>query len=107
MASRGALLGAIEIADRIRPEPRSALATIHGMGARTVLLTGDALAAAESVAAQLGISEVAADLLPEDNRSYIQRLAAAHRIVAMLGDGINDAPTSEARRLVLAHGRDV
>jgi heavy metal translocating P-type ATPase len=104
VASRGALLGAIEIADRIRPEARSAIATIHGMGARTVLLTGDARAVAESVAAQLGISEVAADLLPEDKRSYIQRLAAAHRIVAMVGDGINDAPALIEAQVGVAMG---
>jgi heavy metal translocating P-type ATPase len=104
VAGRGALLGAIEIADRIRPEARSAIATIHGMGARTVLLTGDARAVAESVAAQLGISEVAADLLPEDKRSYIQRLAAAHRIVAMVGDGINDAPALIEAQVGVAMG---
>jgi P-type E1-E2 ATPase len=74
------------------------------MGARTVLLTGDARAVAESVAAQLGISEVAADLLPEDKRSYIQRLAAAHRIVAMVGDGINDAPALIEAQVGVAMG---
>jgi P-type Cu+ transporter len=104
VSKRGALLGAIEIADRIRPEARSAIATIHGMGARTILLTGDARAVAESVAAELGISEVAADLLPEDKRSYIQRLAAAHRIVAMVGDGINDAPALIEARVGVAMG---
>lgn len=104
VARVGALLGAIEIADRIRPEARSAVAAIHGMGARTVLLTGDARAVAESVAAQLGISEVAADLLPEEKRSYIQRLAGAHRIVAMVGDGINDAPALIEAQVGVAMG---
>jgi heavy metal translocating P-type ATPase len=92
VARAGILLGAIEIADRLRPEARSAIAAIHDMGVRTVLLTGDARAVAERVAAQLGITEVAADLLPQDKRVYVQRLAGAHRVVAMVGDGINDAP---------------
>ena len=104
LARGGALLGAIEIADRIRPEARSAVAAIHGMGARTVLLTGDARAVAESVAAELGIAEVAADLLPEDKRAYIQRLAGAHRIVAMVGDGINDAPALIEAQVGVAMG---
>jgi len=104
VARGGALLGAIEIADRIRPEARNAIATIHGMSARTVLLTGDARAVADSVAAELGISEVAADLLPEDKRLYIQRLAAADRIVAMVGDGINDAPALMEARVGVAMG---
>ncbi len=88
----GVLLGAIEIADRVRPEARDAIAAIHAMGARTVLLTGDARVVADSVAAQLGVTEVAADLLPEDKRDYIQRLTLERRVVAMVGDGINDAP---------------
>ncbi len=92
VARRGALLGVIEIADRVRPEARSAIAAIHAMGMRTVLLTGDARAVAESVAAQLGIVEVVADLLPEGKRAYIERLAGAGHVVAMVGDGINDAP---------------
>lgn len=65
------LLGAVEIADRVRPEAEPAINAIHALGAQTVLLTGDAKAVAGSVAAQLGISEVAADLLPEDKQAYI------------------------------------
>jgi P-type Cu+ transporter len=104
VARGGVLLGAIEIADRIRPEARSAIAVIHAMGARTVLLTGDARAVAESVAVQLGIAEVAADLLPEQKRAYVQRLAGAHRIVAMVGDGINDAPALIEAQVGVAMG---
>ncbi len=92
VARGGVLLGAIEIADRVRPEARDAIATIRAMGVRPVLLTGDARAVAESVAAELGIAEFIADLLPEDKRDYIQRLTLEGRIVAMVGDGINDAP---------------
>ena len=104
VARAGILLGAIEIADRIRPEARRAIAAIHAMGARTVLLTGDARAVAESVAAQLGITEVAADLLPEDKRAYVERLTGGHRIVAMVGDGINDAPALIEAQVGVAMG---
>jgi P-type E1-E2 ATPase len=98
------LLGAIEIADRVRPEALSALAAIHALGVRTVLLTGDNRAAADSVAAQLGISEVGADLLPEDKRAYIERLVGDRHIVAMVGDGINDAPALIAAQVGVAMG---
>ena len=104
VARAGVLLGAIEIADRIRPEARSAIAAIQAMGARTVLLTGDARAVAEGVAGELGITEVAADLLPEDKRAYVQRLAGARRIVAMVGDGINDAPALIEAQVGVAMG---
>lgn len=104
VARAGILLGAIEIADRLRPEARSAIAAIQAMGARTVLLTGDSRAVAESVAAQLGITEVAADLLPEDKRIYVQHLAGARRIVAMVGDGINDAPALVEAQVGVAMG---
>jgi len=104
VARDGALLGTIEIADRVRPEARSAISAIHAMGVSTVLLTGDARAVAESVAAGLGIAEVAADLLPEDKRVYVQRLVGEHRIVAMVGDGINDAPALMQAQVGVAMG---
>ncbi len=104
IARSGALLGAIEIADRVRPEARSALAAIRAMGARTVLLTGDAKEVAEAVAAPLGIAEVTADLLPEEKRAYVQRLVGARRVVAMVGDGINDAPALIEAQVGIAMG---
>jgi heavy metal translocating P-type ATPase len=104
VAREGILLGAVEIADRIRPEAQKAIAAIHALGVRTVLLTGDARAVAESVAAQLGISEVAADLLPEDKRAYVQRLVGERRIVAMVGDGVNDAPALVEAQVGVAMG---
>ncbi len=104
VARGGALLGAVEIADRVRPEARSAIAAIHAMGVRTVLLTGDTREAAESVAAQLGIAEVAADLLPQEKRTCVRRLRDAHRIVAMVGDGINDAPALIEAQVGVAMG---
>ena len=100
----GILLGAIEIADRIRPEAQTAVAAIQAMGVRTVLLTGDTRAVAEAVASQLGIEEIAADLLPEDKRVYVQRLVAARHVVAMVGDGINDAPALIEAQVGVAMG---
>ncbi len=92
VARAGIFLGAIVIADSVRPEARQAIAAIHAMGINTVLLTGDAHSVADVVARQVGIVEVAANLLPEDKRQRIKRLVADGRIVAMVGDGVNDAP---------------
>ena len=92
VARAGNLLGAIVIADGVRPEARQAIAAIHAMGIKTLLLTGDAQPVADAVAKQLGISEVAANLLPEDKRERVKQLVAGGRKVAMVGDGINDAP---------------
>ena len=100
----GVLLGAVEIADRVRPEARDAIAAIRAMGVRLVLLTGDARSVAESVAAELGIAEFTADLLPEDKRDYIQRLTLERRVVAMVGDGINDAPALIEAQVGVAMG---
>jgi Cd2+/Zn2+-exporting ATPase/Cu+-exporting ATPase len=92
VARAGTLLRAIVIADSVRPEARQAIAAIHAMGIKTVLLTGDAKPVADAVARQLGIAEVAANLLPEDKRQRVKRLVADGRTVAMVGDGVNDAP---------------
>ena len=92
VAHNGKLLGAIVIADTVRPEAGQAIKAIHALGIKTILLTGDARAVAAALAQQLGISEVAADLLPEDKRMRVKALVADGRTVAMVGDGINDAP---------------
>jgi Cd2+/Zn2+-exporting ATPase/Cu+-exporting ATPase len=92
VAKDGKLLGAILIADVIRTESAQAIRAIHAMGIKTVLLTGDSLAVAQVIAEQSGISEVAAELLPEDKRRRVKELVDQGQIVAMVGDGINDAP---------------
>jgi Cd2+/Zn2+-exporting ATPase/Cu+-exporting ATPase len=92
VARAGKLLGAILIADAIRTETAQAVRAIHGLGIKTMLLTGDARAVAQVIAEQSGISEVAADLLPEDKRRRVRELVTQGYIVAMVGDGINDAP---------------
>jgi Cd2+/Zn2+-exporting ATPase/Cu+-exporting ATPase len=92
VAREGMLLGAVVIADTLRAEAAQAIHAIQSLGIQTILLTGDAQAVAQVIAKQLGISEVAADLLPEDKRRRVKELVDQGRIVAMVGDGINDAP---------------
>jgi Cd2+/Zn2+-exporting ATPase/Cu+-exporting ATPase len=104
VARDGQLLGAIVIADRIRPEAARAIKAIHALGIKTVLLTGDARAVAEVIATELGISEVAADLLPEDKRIRVKGLVSEGRTVAMVGDGINDAPALIEAQVGVAMG---
>jgi heavy metal translocating P-type ATPase len=92
VARDGRLLGAVVIADTLRAEAAQAIRAIQSMGIKTILLTGDAQAVAQIIAKQLGISEFAADLLPEDKRRRVKELVDQGRTVAMVGDGINDAP---------------
>ncbi len=104
MARDGRLLGAIVIADTVRPEARRAIEAFNRMGIRSVLLTGDTKPVAEMVARDLGISEVEADLLPEMKLARIKSLVASGRIVAMVGDGINDAPALAEASVGVAMG---
>ncbi|EDG2523837.1 heavy metal translocating P-type ATPase [Klebsiella pneumoniae] len=98
------LLGAIAVADRVRPEARNAVASIHALGIRTVLLTGDTRLVADAMASQLGIVDVAADMLPEDKRQYVKRLVSNGSTVAMVGDGVNDAPALIEAQVGVAMG---
>ena len=95
VACDGAFLGSILIADELKPSSAGAIASLKQQGVRTVMLTGDAPAVAEHVAAQLGIDEVHAGLLPGDKVEKVEALLAAKRqgsSLAFVGDGINDAP---------------
>ena len=109
VARGGQLLGAIAVADSIRPEALEAINAIHRMGIKTILLTGDAKAVAHVVAQQLGIDEVASDLMPQDKFNYVKRLVESGRVVAMLGDGVNDAPalTEATVGVAMGSGTDV
>ena len=104
VARAGRLLGAIAIADTVRPEALDAIQAIHAMGLRTVLLTGDARPVAGAVARELGIAEVAAELLPEDKQQRVKQLVTQGRTVAMVGDGINDAPALIEAQVGVAMG---
>jgi Cd2+/Zn2+-exporting ATPase/Cu+-exporting ATPase len=104
VARSAKLLGAIMIADRVRPEAADAVKAIQAMGIRTILLTGDARAVAEVIGRELGISEVAADLLPADKQLRVRELVAQGRTAAMVGDGINDAPALIEAQVGVAMG---
>jgi Cu2+-exporting ATPase len=88
----GAVLGALALADEIRPESREAVALLRDEGVHTVMITGDARNVAESVAAKVGIDEVFAEVLPEDKDAAVTSLQERGLTAAMVGDGVNDAP---------------
>ena len=88
----GALAGLIAVADPVKGSSRSAIARLKGMGLTVVMLTGDNQRTADAVARAAGIDRVVAGVLPEGKVAEIKRLQAAGAVVAMVGDGINDAP---------------
>src|SRR2546421_2619230 len=92
VAHGGRICGVIGISDKIRKESREAVQELGKMGLSTIMLTGDNQVASKSVGEQVGISEVHAELLPADKVSYIEHLSASGRKIAMVGDGVNDAP---------------
>ena len=94
----------VAVSDRVKPTTPDALATLRAEGLRIVMLTGDARATAERVAAALGITEVVAEVLPEDKADVVRRLAREGRTVAMAGDGVNDAPALAAAAVGVAMG---
>jgi heavy metal translocating P-type ATPase len=104
VARRGRYYGSILVTDELRPSSAPAVRALTAMGINVVLLTGDAKAAAEAVAAQLGISEVHAELLPEQKTAFIAEQVREGTTVAMLGDGINDAPALSEASVGVAMG---
>ncbi len=109
VARNGQFLGAIVIADTVRSEARRAIASLDRMNIRPILLTGDAKPVADAVARELWIREVEADLLPEAKLERIKNLVNSGRVVAMVGDGINDAPalTQASVGVAMGSGTDV
>jgi len=92
VAIRGQIVGAIVVSDSLRPTSREAVEKLRAMGVDVVLLTGDRRAAAERIASEVGIGRVVAEVLPRDKVEEVRRLQGMKRVVAMVGDGINDAP---------------
>jgi P-type Cu2+ transporter len=86
------VVGALALEDEVRPESRAAVAALHRRGVKVAMITGDARQVAEAVAADLGIDEVFAEVLPEDKDSVVADLQRRGHTVAMVGDGVNDAP---------------
>jgi Cu+-exporting ATPase len=105
VASGGHVLGAIGARDRVRPEAQETLARLHALGISDLaMLTGDRAAVANNVAADLGLTEVRAELLPEEKAEFIARWQEEKKAVAMVGDGVNDAPALSRATVGLAIG---
>ncbi|MGH9775605.1 MAG: heavy metal translocating P-type ATPase [Candidatus Acidiferrales bacterium] len=109
VARDGQFLGALRLADTLRPEAKKAVASLRAMGIRTLLLTGDSRSIADSVGQTLGVDEIASELLPDQKMARIKSLLAKGRKVAMVGDGINDAPalTQASVGVAMGSGTDV
>lgn len=104
IATAAAPVGLIVVADRIKASSFEAVRQLQELGIHIVMLSGDNKATAEAVAKELGIGEVHAEVLPEDKHRYVQDLQAKDRIVAMAGDGINDAPALAQAHIGIAMG---
>lgn len=105
VAVDGRLIGVLGVADRVRADARDVIADLRAAGVRTVvMLTGDSRQVAQAVAAQVGIARVRAQLLPEDKLAAVAELQAAGHTVAMVGDGVNDAPALATADVGVAMG---
>ncbi len=104
VAVDGAVLGAIGIADTVKPSSADVVAKLKSLGVRVVMLTGDNRTTAEAIARRLKIEEVEAEVLPERKSEVVRRIKGEGRVVAMAGDGVNDAPALAAADVGIAMG---
>ncbi len=102
--AQGRLLGAFAVEDEIRPESKEAVAELHQLGVRVAMITGDSKTVADSVAKRIGIDEVAAEVLPADKASAVKNFQTGGKRVAMVGDGVNDAPALATANVGIAIG---
>ncbi len=100
----GQVAGAIAVEDEVRAESKEAVDALHALGVRVAMITGDSQAVADSVARRLGIDEVAAQVLPADKAAAVRRFQEGGRKVAMVGDGVNDAPALATADVGIAIG---
>jgi Cu2+-exporting ATPase len=100
----GRVVGTVAVEDEIRPESAEAVKELHDLGVRVAMITGDSQAVADSVAKRIGIDEVAAQVLPSDKASAVARFQAGGKKVAMVGDGVNDAPALATADVGIAIG---
>src|SRR2546425_9807482 len=104
VAADGRMLGLMAVADRIRPTAKSSVSALHELSVRVVLLTGDSRLAAEAVGRTLGVDDVRAEVLPGEKAAEVRRLEEQSHRVAMVGDGVNDAPALAAATVGIAIG---
>jgi Cu2+-exporting ATPase len=104
VVAEGRLLGAFAVEDEIRAESQEAVGELHRLGIRVAMITGDAKTVADSVARRIGIDEIAAEVLPADKASAVKRFQSGGKRVAMVGDGVNDAPALATADVGIAIG---
>ncbi len=104
LATKKSVVGIVFVADAVKPEAVTAIQKLHKMGIKTVMLTGDNRQTAESIAKEVGIDDVVAQMLPDEKLNKIKELQAEGRVVAMAGDGVNDAPALAQADVGIAMG---
>lgn len=104
LSVEGKLAGIVSVADPIKSTSREAIEKLHAAGLKIIVLTGDNATTAAAVAKQLGLDDFKADVLPEDKLNYLKELQSKGRIVAMAGDGVNDAPALAQANVGIAMG---